>query len=175
MTERNTTQWHLQFCRIDSGDRNEVTPAALRSFLLSWLWFHTELQLHVMMPYLKQKTLPIPQFDVFRQRCSPGCQLSESWTDLLCFPCWTSQRLTNIRDLFFFFILVFKVSRVMAVGSTGVEERDGRTFGSQRVKMCVSVFATLIISVAGKSWKNGKDFFTNDGVQVEKEELRFAF
>ncbi|XP_075873282.1 uncharacterized protein LOC142882430 isoform X4 [Nelusetta ayraudi] len=55
--------------------------------------------------------------------------------------------LTNIRDLFSF-NLVFKVSRVMAVGSTGVEERDGRTFGSQRVKICASVFATLIISVA---------------------------
>ncbi|XP_075886610.1 uncharacterized protein LOC142891122 isoform X5 [Nelusetta ayraudi] len=54
--------------------------------------------------------------------------------------------LTNIRDLFSL-NLIFKVSIVMAVGSTGVEERDGRTFGSQRVKMCVSVFATLIISV----------------------------
>ncbi|XP_075886593.1 uncharacterized protein LOC142891119 isoform X2 [Nelusetta ayraudi] len=54
--------------------------------------------------------------------------------------------LTNIGDLFSL-NSVFKVSRVMAVGSTGVEERDGRTFGSQRVKMCVSVFATLIISV----------------------------
>lgn len=60
----------------------------------------------------------------------------------------------------------------MAVGSTVVEVQEGRTSGGQRVKMCVSVLATLIISAAGKSWKN--DSFRDDGVHVEEEDLRLV-
>lgn len=41
----------------------------------------------------------------------------------------------------------------MAVRSTGVEERDRRTFGSQWIKMCASVIAILVHSVAGKTLK----------------------